>query len=647
MPKKLQLFLMNTIRRVLLPVLFICSFFLTAQAQLPALPLQPINVANIKDQLFCGGIAHVYKDSNFTATLANFKQLPWFQLKKNSVKILSDKDVTCRWIFKLKLTNTEDSAVKIVFFPGVYYTTINLYKQDSLGQSIQPLPCIMPKFKDSVGYRIFYVPAHDTADYYFELVPARTTVNGLEIRLVRDYALSTYVRNQKIPVTHATMYSYIIVGILLIMIIYSLALNIVNKRVEFIYYASFALFIGLLFFLKSYYFKTTISFVYFFETYLDFVIQCLGTLFYFIFIRKFIEAKTQFRFLHYVFVINQGIIIAGLILFTVAYYMPLSFIYQNRVESLVKYSWSLGTILFIIYSLFHNKRILNILAIGHFLFLLAGITSLILISNPTLFGSGPTIWRDALFLYELGLTIELIFFLAALALKNRKDIIERTKEQERLRLENERKEFEKQLAVVAAKQEERNRISADMHDELGSGVTAIRLMSEIVKTKMKDSTLPEIDKISNSANELLSKMNTIIWTMSSSNDKLDNMVAYIRAFALEFFESTNIDCHFKNPDQIPAVEISGEKRRNIFLCIKESLNNTAKHSKANDVWIDVVVRISKIEITIKDNGVGIDLQKLREFGNGLNNMRKRMQSIDGTFEIINNGGTITTFTVPL
>jgi signal transduction histidine kinase len=348
-----------------------------------------------------------------------------------------------------------------------------------------------------------------------------------------------------------------------------------------------------------------------------------------------------------VFVINQGIIIAGLILFTVAYYMPLSFIYQNRVESLVKYSWSLGTILFIIYSLFHNKRILNILAIGHFLFLLAGITSLILISNPTLFGSGPTIWRDALFLYELGLTIELIFFLAALALKNRKDIIERTKEQERLRLENERKEFEKQLAVVAAKQEERNRISADMHDELGSGVTAIRLMSEIVKTKMKDSTLPEIDKISNSANELLSKMNTIIWTMSSSNDKLDNMVAYIRAFALEFFESTNIDCHFKNPDQIPAVEISGEKRRNIFLCIKESLNNTAKHSKANDVWIDVVVRISKIEITIKDNGVGIDLQKLREFGNGLNNMRKRMQSIDGTFEIINNGGTITTFTVPL
>src|SRR5947208_16317035 len=103
-----------------------------------------------------------------------------------------------------------------------------------------------------------------------------------------------------------------------------------------------------------------------------------------------------------------------------------------------------------------------------------------------------------------------------MAFKNRRDFEERARERERLKLENERKEFEKQLAVVQATQEERNRISADMHDELGSGVTAIRLMSEIVKSKMgRDNVLPEIEKISNSANELLSKMNAIIWTMTS------------------------------------------------------------------------------------------------------------------------------------
>ena len=96
---------------------------------------------------------------------------------------------------------------------------------------------------------------------------------------------------------------------------------------------------------------------------------------------------------------------------------------------------------------------------------------------------------------------------------------------------------------MAAQQDERNRISADMHDELGSGVTAIRLMSEIVKSKMKQTSLPEIEKISNSANDLLGKMNTIIWTMKSSNDTLESLVAYIRAHAIEFFDSTPIDCY--------------------------------------------------------------------------------------------------------
>jgi signal transduction histidine kinase len=292
---------------------------------------------------------------------------------------------------------------------------------------------------------------------------------------------------------------------------------------------------------------------------------------------------------------------------------------------------------------------LNYLAIGHFFFLAANILSLIIIQNPTMMRSPsvPPILHDSLFYFELGMTIELIFFLMALAFKNRRDLIERTRERERLKLDNERNDFEKQLAIVEAKQEERDRISTDMHDELGSGVTAIRLMSEIVKTKMKDSTLPEIDKISSNANDLLSKMNTIIWTMSSSNDKLDNMIAYIRSHALEFFENTNIDCHFISTDNIPSKEISGEKRRNIFLCVKEALNNVAKHSKASAVWIQVTILPKSLEIEIHDNGVGINLDKLREFGNGLNNMRKRMQGIDGSFSIMNKKGTTTTFAIPL
>ena len=200
---------------------------------------------------------------------------------------------------------------------------------------------------------------------------------------------------------------------------------------------------------------------------------------------------------------------------------------------------------------------------------------------------------------------------------------------------------------MAAQQAERDRISADMLDELGSGMTAIRLMSEIMKNKMKEQSYPELEKISNSANDLLGKMNTIIWTMKSSNDTLESLVAYIRAHATEYFDSTPIACDVHVPPLIPQVDISGEKRRNIFLSVKEALNNTMKHSQASKVRIDISARDSKLVIRVSDNGVGIDPEQLRRFGNGLSNMRRRMESIDGNFRIENNGMCTLTFEAPI
>jgi len=224
--------------------------------------------------------------------------------------------------------------------------------------------------------------------------------------------------------------------------------------------------------------------------------------------------------------------------------------------------------------------------------------------------------------------------------------VERTRESERLKLENERKEMEKQMAVLAAQQQERDRISADMHDELGSGVTAIRLMSEIVKSKMKEATLPEVEKISNSANDLITKMNTIIWTMTSSNDTIESLVAYLRTYAFEFFDNTNIECKFNLPSTIPRIELSGERRRNIFLAVKEALNNVLKHSKASRVQIDVAVT-DRLIISIADNGLGIDFQNIRRFGNGLKNMQNRLENINGRFQIKNDSGTIAVFEIAL
>jgi signal transduction histidine kinase len=230
--------------------------------------------------------------------------------------------------------------------------------------------------------------------------------------------------------------------------------------------------------------------------------------------------------------------------------------------------------------------------------------------------------------------------------KNRKQLIGQAQERERLKAENQMKEYEKELAVFKAQQEERERISADMHDELGSGMTAIRLMSEIARNKMKESTPVEIEKISHSADEVLNKMNAIIWSMNSGNDTIDNLVSYIRSYALEYFESTPIECRVNIPDYIETIEVTGDKRRNIFLCVKETLNNAMKHSKASEIKINIIIH-EKLEIYIADNGVGINLEKIRQFGNGLKNIAKRMNSIGGTYKIENRAGTVTILTLPL
>jgi len=199
------------------------------------------------------------------------------------------------------------------------------------------------------------------------------------------------------------------------------------------------------------------------------------------------------------------------------------------------------------------------------------------------------------------------------------------------------------MAVMAAQQGERDRISADMHDELGSGVTAIRLMSEIVKSKLKTQSLPEIDRISHSANELLNKMNTIIWTMKSSNDTLESMIAYIRANATEYFDGTSIKCDVYTPSTIPEVEMSGEKRRNIFLSVKEAMTNIIKHAQATEVSISISTYNEQLVIEVADNGKGMDIGNTRRFGNGLANMRRRMESINGSLTFLQDNGTILRF----
>lgn len=554
-------------------------------------------------------------------------------------------------LLKFTLLNTSDSIQHIYFYPGAYFNNIHLLRLSNDGRPPDVVPASGTPPEYRAGFRLLQVPPGERVSYVARLEFVRTSATMFYPAVLQQEFIESFLSDKIQYRAKTTLITYVVAGIMLMMIMYAVAVYRQNRIREFIYYIGYAGSLALLLFLKSYLLYDFTAFNYFFESYWDFLLQCGGVACYFLFIRKFLDTKTNHPFIDKTFRLGQYLILGFLGVYTVLYFFTNNFIWLNAFENITKQLLLIIGLLFIIYGIRRKDKLLGYLVRGNIWLLVFSVLSFLLIVTPLKFitdrESDFVFLNSALLYYEIGLVGELMYFLSGLAHKNRRDITEKAKESERLQLANERKEIEKQMAILEAQQEERNRISADMHDELGSGVTAIRLMSEIVKTKMKENvTLPEIDKISNSANDLITKMNTIIWTMSSSNDTVENLVTYIRTYALDFFENTNIECKFNIPAFIPNIQLSGEKRRNIFLAVKEALNNILKHARASKVIIDVEVT-EKLSISIQDDGIGVDFETIRRFGNGLKNMKSRLERVNGTFTIKNNGGALARFEMNL
>ena len=200
------------------------------------------------------------------------------------------------------------------------------------------------------------------------------------------------------------------------------------------------------------------------------------------------------------------------------------------------------------------------------------------------------------------------------------------------RVKRQLRKLEKQAAINI----ERNRISKDMHDEIGNGLTHIALLSEIIQQhNLEISVKRDITGISTSARKLVQTMSEIIWALSPQNDTLDNLLAYTREQSQQYFEGMHVDFTIHFPEVIPGIKLSNEERRNLFLVTKEALSNALKHSKANQIILSLVVTKSMYRFSVTDNGVGLASNKLKVGNNGLKNMNKRMEDIGGTIEWIN------------
>lgn len=217
-------------------------------------------------------------------------------------------------------------------------------------------------------------------------------------------------------------------------------------------------------------------------------------------------------------------------------------------------------------------------------------------------------------------------------LLNQKKVETLQAEQENIRLKS----------LLEGQMLERHRISQEMHDDMGSGLTSILFMSRTLQGQDKVAI-----RLRQTAEQLIQKMNEIIWIMNHEQDTLDSLVAYMRLHIAEALDNAGIDYAFTVTETLPALALSQEYRRNLYLSAKEAIHNTVKHAGATQVTISITVT-DRLEVIIEDNGRGLEVGKTSTLGNGLRSMQRRLEQVGGTFSIgSTQQGTRVVLTAPL
>jgi signal transduction histidine kinase len=202
----------------------------------------------------------------------------------------------------------------------------------------------------------------------------------------------------------------------------------------------------------------------------------------------------------------------------------------------------------------------------------------------------------------------------------------------------------KEEELQTQKEAERIRIARDMHDEVGAGLTRIVMRSEQVKShllsgkELKNGIVETFEKMSAESRLLSHNLGEIIWALNPKNDSSDELFSYIRNYAFDYLDEAGISCKINFPEQIPVLAVSPDIRRNVFLMVKESLNNIVKHSMATHAELTLKLSEKHFSLVLKDNGKGTDNDFLTATGNGLKNMKKRIEEAGGKSIFISEPG---------
>lgn len=191
----------------------------------------------------------------------------------------------------------------------------------------------------------------------------------------------------------------------------------------------------------------------------------------------------------------------------------------------------------------------------------------------------------------------------------------------------------------------RNRIARDLHDDIGSTLSSISILSQVAQRhyNLQEEGIPELlGRISKSAQKMLDTMSDIVWTTKPDNDSMAQVATRMREFAAEILESQDIHYSIDVAPEVMPLKIPTNRHYDFYLIFKEAINNAAKYSGATLVSVHVSRQRESLLLVVHDNGRGFDIAAAQHSGNGLKNMQQRAAKIEAELSMQSEAGQGTT-----
>ncbi len=188
-----------------------------------------------------------------------------------------------------------------------------------------------------------------------------------------------------------------------------------------------------------------------------------------------------------------------------------------------------------------------------------------------------------------------------------------------------------------ALQAERSRIARDIHDQLGASLTQVALLGELVEgdKEAPDQVEGHARQIQQAARDTTRVLDEIVWAVNPSNDTLEGLMTYACKYAQEYLALAGVRFRLEAPAELPAITLPPEVRHNVFLAFKEAVTNVVRHAAASAVWVRLRLQADGFTLEIEDNGRGLGGVDAAAAAtrNGVRNMRRRLETVGGSFEL--------------